>query len=77
MFESFVSTLWISAPLLVYLERHLHIDTSWWGTVNNPPLNGLTVRLRWGLASVEPDMRDSVQAAIPPPLIVGLCPEQD
>lgn len=33
-FESFVSTLWISALLLVYLERHLHIDTSWWGTMN-------------------------------------------
>jgi len=33
-FESFVSTLWISALLLVYLERQLHIDTSWWGTMN-------------------------------------------
>ncbi|OGX80342.1 hypothetical protein A6395_01830 [Exiguobacterium sp. SH31] len=33
-FESFVSTLWISALLLVYLERHLHIDTGWWGTMN-------------------------------------------
>ncbi|MCT4794313.1 MFS transporter [Exiguobacterium alkaliphilum] len=32
--ESFVSTLWISALLLVYLERQLHIDTSWWGTMN-------------------------------------------
>ncbi|MCT4783569.1 MULTISPECIES: MFS transporter [Exiguobacterium] len=33
-FESFVSTLWISALLLVYLERHLHIDTGWRGTMN-------------------------------------------
>ncbi|MFY9946184.1 MAG: hypothetical protein WAL07_08990, partial [Exiguobacterium chiriqhucha] len=33
-FESFVSTLWISALLLVYLERHLYIDTGWWGTMN-------------------------------------------
>ncbi|WP_214802500.1 MFS transporter [Exiguobacterium sp. s194] len=33
-FESFVSTLWISALLLVYLERHLNIDTGWWGSMN-------------------------------------------
>ncbi|WP_214740912.1 MFS transporter [Exiguobacterium sp. s48] len=33
-YESFVSTLWISALLLVYLERHLQVDTGWWGTLN-------------------------------------------
>lgn len=33
-YESFVSTLWISALLLVYLERHLQVDPGWWGTLN-------------------------------------------
>ncbi|WP_214698840.1 MULTISPECIES: MFS transporter [unclassified Exiguobacterium] len=33
-YESFVSTLWISALLLVYLEQHLQVDTGWWGTLN-------------------------------------------
>ena len=33
-YESFVNTLWISALLLVYLERHLQVDTGWWGTLN-------------------------------------------
>ncbi|WP_214692758.1 MULTISPECIES: MFS transporter [unclassified Exiguobacterium] len=33
-YESFVSTLWISALLLVYLERHLQVDTGWWGMLN-------------------------------------------
>ncbi|MDE0562292.1 MFS transporter [Exiguobacterium sp. B2(2022)] len=33
-YESFVSTLWISALLLVYLKRHLQVDTGWWGMLN-------------------------------------------
>ncbi|MFN3631904.1 hypothetical protein, partial [Exiguobacterium profundum] len=33
-YESFVSTLWISALLLVYLERHLQVNPGWWGTLN-------------------------------------------
>lgn len=33
-YESFVSTLWISALLLVYLEERLHVSSGWWGTMN-------------------------------------------
>lgn len=41
--ESFVSTLWISALLLVYLERHLHIDTGWWGMLNATFLSSMII----------------------------------